>query len=195
MHMKNIFFSLVTLIMVSSVMSANGFDKPKSSTTGMAIMKTGSTFKLFYKGAKAGNVRVTIYDNEGNAVFEETIHKMESFVRPYNFSSLVEGEYTIALTDEEGKLVEKVNYVNVKTKRLMNLVKVTGTKSKYMLSISNKGADALTVRIYDGGHNLVYQETERVSGDFAKVYDLKNLDKGFSFDVTDKNGVSKSFTY
>jgi hypothetical protein len=88
--MKKFLTILVVLAAVSVAVNAKNVDKPKSPV-GMAVVKTGSIFKLYYKGAKSGDVKVTIYNDNNEKVYTETIRKIDSFMRPYNFSSLKEG--------------------------------------------------------------------------------------------------------
>src|SRR5436190_16928107 len=121
--MKKLFPLLALLIMIGSVAMAAKSDNPKP-TASVAVMKSGSTFKLFYKGVRTGNVKVTIYDSKNQAVFSETIKNLESFMRPYNFSSLDEGEYLIELKDQDGTQLEKISYHKGHVERLAKLVRV-----------------------------------------------------------------------
>jgi hypothetical protein len=197
MFMKKIFSILIALTIVVGAVRANDAD-PKSPK-GMAVIKSGSVFKLFYKGEQSGDVKVKIMDSRGDAVFTETIKNIESFVRPYNFSSLSEGEYTIELADHDGKQTQHVSYGshnNIVLPKLANILHVTGSKQSYMLTVSNKtGADVLQIKIYDAANSLVHSETEEITGDFAKVYNLSKVGKNFSFEVTDSSGSTQFLTY
>jgi hypothetical protein len=195
--MKKNFLILVVLIAVSGVVCAKSIDEPKAPK-GMAVMKNGSIFKLFYKGVDEGTVKVTIYDERGDAVFTETLRKVSNFVRPYNFSSLKEGEYTIELVNDSGKQIEKVVYTkgaieHKKTsEKLLNLVRVKDANDKYMLMVSNKERGAITVKIYNSAHELLYKHKEILTGDFAKVYTLDKYSGNVLFEVIDENGISKT---
>jgi hypothetical protein len=197
MFMKKIFSILLTLTLVVGVVRANDAD-PKSPK-GMAVIKSGSVFKLFYKGEQTGDVKVKIMDSHGDAVFTETIKNIESFVRPYNFSSLSEGEYTIELDGHDGKQTQHLSYVshdNIVVSKLANILHVTGSAQRYMLTVSNKtGADVLKIKIYDAANSLVYSETQEITGDFAKVYNLNKVGRNFSFEVTDGSGSTQLLTY
>lgn len=186
---------IVVLTVISSAVVANEIDKPKSPV-GTSIIKSGSVFKLFYKGTRPSDVTVTILDEKGVAVYKETLRNVESFMRPYNFSSLKEGEYTIELNHEDGKQLQKISYHNTVAapqKKLMNLLRVPGT-DKYMLRVSNKGSEVLEVNVYNAEHSLVYSGTEKIEGDFAKIYDLNEVGHGFVIEVTDRNGNTQSLT-
>src|SRR5688572_11120670 len=100
---------LVMLTVVCSSVVANNIDNPKA-TTGMAVVKSGSIFKVYYRGLKRADVKVRILNEEGKAVHKETLKNIESFVRPYNFSTLREGNYTIELETEDGKQFTSIEY-------------------------------------------------------------------------------------
>src|SRR5690349_1256566 len=138
--MKKTLSIFIALIIISSSVSARRLDKPEE-TSAIGVIKSGSLVKLFYKGVKDCNVKVSIFNSNDVVVFREEIKHTEAFMRPYNFSELPEGDYTIELVDHLGKKIEKVSYRNGKVERLANLIKMAGEKNKYMLTISNKGKD------------------------------------------------------
>lgn len=192
--MKNFLSLLVVLTVLVGVVNAN-VDKPKSPV-GMAVVKSGSGFKLFYHGLKRGDIKVTIYDAKGHAVHKETLHKVESFVRPYNLSSLNDGEYTVELTDADGTQLQKLTYQAqaATTRNLMRLVRVKGFDNKYMLMVPNKGNETLDIKIYDDSNSLIYNVTEHIQGDFAGLYKLNRIGKNFIFEITTKSGATTTLT-
>ena len=192
--MKKFLSILVVLAAVSGAVNAKVIDNPKSNT-GLALMKSESGFKVFYKGSKTGTVRVTITNDKGESIFRETLKNVESFMRPYNLSSITEGEYKIEISSPDGKQVEKFSYTKNKVEKLMNLLHVKDADGKVVLTVANKnGNDRLRVNIYDRNYNLVYTGSENITGDFAKVYDLKSLGENFTFEVTDGNGAKQTLT-
>jgi hypothetical protein len=189
--MKKFLLSLLAVAMIASGASATGNDDTKSPT-GVAVLKSGSTFKVIYKGDKEGTVKVTIYDAASKTVFSETLRKVESFVRPYNFSSLPEGDYTIEVADQNGKQVEKIGYYKGVLKRYVNLKKLAAADSRYLLTVTNKGKESLTIEIFNNAGRLVFSDKQNINGDFGKVYNLKGLPGDFSFQVTDSAGATKT---
>lgn len=181
------------LMVVSSVVFARPIDNPVT-TTGVAVMKSGTTFKLYYKGAEQSDVKVAILDSGERLIFSETIKKVDGFVRPYNFANLPEGNYTIEISDKAGRHAEKVKYSKGKVEKLVNVVKVTGAGDKYLLTVSNKQADDITVKIFDETNNVIYSQRERVISDFAKIYNLERFSGKFIFEITDSKGITKSLT-
>lgn len=192
--MKKFLSILVVLAAVSGAVNANVIDNPKSNT-GLALMKSESGFKVFYKGSKAGTVRVTITNDKGESIFRETLKNVESFMRPYNLSSITEGDYKIEISSPDGKQIEKFSYTKNKIEKLMNLLHVKDSDGKVVLTVANKnGNDRLRVNIFDQNYNLVYTASENISGDFAKVYDLKSLGENFTFEVSDRSGSKQTLS-
>lgn len=190
--MKKTFSVLVVLMVVSSVVFARRSNNPDDSPNS-AVVKIGTTFKLYYKGSQQDDVKVSILDNSRRIVFSEIIRNVEGFVRPYNFSSLPEGDYTIQISDKEGRQIERISNKKEKGEALAHLLKVNGSEAKYLLTVSNKNTNDVIVKIYDSTNNIVYNKREAASSDFAKVYNLEGIGGEFTFEVTDGNGISKSF--
>ena len=187
--MKKTLSVLVVLIAISSVAFARRLENPGTSPSA-AIVKTGSTFKLYYKGTEQADVKVSIRDANDRVLFSETIKKVDGFVRPYNFSSLPEGDYSISITDKAGRQIEKISYRKERSEALAHLLKVGGSDAKYLLTVSNKGENDVTVRIYDSANNMIYNKKEISSRDFAKIYNLEKIGGEFTFEVSDGNGTT-----
>lgn len=191
--MKKTLSILAAITIFSTALFANNIDNPNAAT-GMAIMKNGTTVKLFYKGTKQTDVKVSIYNATNTLVYSETIKNVDGFVRPYNFTNLEEGEYSIELLGENGRQVERVIYKLGKVQKLANVMHVTGEPNKYILTVANKGQDVLTIKIYGDRGVLLYSKTEEVNGDFAQVYNLDKYNGGLTFEVSDSKGVTKSLS-
>lgn len=191
--MKKTLSILAALTIFSTALFANNIDKPNAAT-GMAIMKNGTTVKLFYKGTKQADVKISIYNAANTLVYSETIKNVDGFVRPYNFTNLEEGEYSIELHGENGRQVERVIYKLGKVEKLANVMLVTGESNKYILSVANKGQDVLTIKIFGDKGTLLYSKTENVDGDFAQVYNLDKYKGSVTFEVSDSKGVTKSLS-
>jgi hypothetical protein len=174
--------------------SVNAMPARKSSTD-LAVIKNGSVFKVVYQGGQTGTVKVKIFNASRTLVFTETLKNTDSFIRPYNFSSLAEGDYVIEVNDGRTKQVEKVSFTKGQIERFMSIHALKESPGKLMLIVPNKGDDVFTVRIYDSSGTLLFKHTASASGDFAMVYNLKNLNPKGSFEVTDKRGVVQSLSF
>lgn len=191
---KTLLFFVMLSMVVSNVVAGGSDDNPTASDR-MAVLRSGSTFKVFYKGGSINNVTVNIYDSRGEKVLSDHVGKLENFMRPYNFSALPEGQYSIELIDNSGKLVESVEYRSGKIEKVANLIKMAKGDSKYLLVVPSKGKEVLHVKILDANGAVAYSAVENIDGDFAKVYDLKSLGNNFSFQITDNKGAIKSLRY
>lgn len=184
--MKKILSLVVVLIAIGHV-NANPIGP--NSPVGMSVVKSGEVIKLFYRGEKTGNVRVAIYNENGHEVYAETFRKTENFMRPYNISALPEGNYTIALRDEQGTRTQKITHRAGEHKRIAHLTRLSSLgKNKYMLAVPNDGRDALTVKIFNERNELLYENTEVIVGDFAKLYNLNKLTGNHTFEIVDGSG-------
>jgi hypothetical protein len=186
--MKNIFMIVLACAMVVSAYAKNGTEG--NSTSDVAVMKNGSIFKLFYKAQKSGNVKISILDAKGKSLYSETLRNVESFVRPYNFSELSSGDYSIVLVDESGKQIRNVTYGTSKTQSSAKLfLKNMKSSNSYILRMNNKDSDVISVRILSSDNQLLYSETNTTDGDFSKIYRMEKFSGAVKFEVTDKTGT------
>lgn len=183
--MKKILAVVFVLIVAGQV---NAKEMEPKSPVGMSVLKRGSIVKLFYRGEQPGKVKVKIFNESGQVVFSETMQNTENFMRPYNFSTLPEGEYVIELSDEQATRTQKVSHEKIKAKRIAHLTRLKDDECKYILAVPNAGRDALTVRIYDENQRMVYQDTQIIDGDFAKVYNLDSITGEHTFEIMDRDG-------
>jgi hypothetical protein len=180
--MKNI---LILLAFVSFVHVYGGEKNPASA---MEVVRTGDMVKVFYKGVRDCTVKVTIFNAKGTAVFTETLKHISNFMRPYNFSTLAQGNYSIEITDESGRLVKRVDYVHaVPAVKLISLRKISS--DQYILAIASKDVGAITVKIFDSAEKLIYQENEHIGKEYAKIYNVARASGKLTFQVTDENGI------
>lgn len=132
-------------------------------------------YSVHYKSTEVGKVKVSIFNSENKMIFTEILNNVASFKRPYNFSQLAEGEYTIVLADKNGKQVEKVNYLKNKITTLITVAQVANADYKYKLNIANNGTEVVSVRIFDNVKGLLYEETIEVTGNHSLIYNLSKV--------------------
>lgn len=182
--------ALVLAAIVIGQLNANASNVDPKTPLGMSVVKAGNICKLFYRGEQAGDVRVYIYNERGRIVFSELIRKTDNFMRPYNFSTLPEGDYTIVLNDGQTKRIEKVHHLRPVSSRVVNVIRINKDENRYLLAVPNHGHDVLTIRIFDEHRSLLFEGKERVDGDFAKVYNLNDVKGTQLFEVTDREGMT-----
>ncbi len=192
--MKKSIFIWTLLLIAGTATLATASDNPSAS---MAVLKNGSTIKLFYKGVEETNVKVLILNDVNEIVFVERIKNTDGFVRPYNFSQLPDGNYSIQLTDDNGRQIERVNYRSeqpVKSKRLLHVMHIKGSTDKFILSIPNKGDDEILISIYNDQNTVLHSSKEKIDGDFAKIYNLKDYYGRVTFVIEDRSGNTNFVT-
>jgi hypothetical protein len=191
MKMKNVILASVVMLV-----STFAFAEGPSSKFAVVAAKETSVFKVIYEGSNVGNVLLTIYNENGSIVYTEAIKGIEKFIRPVNFDGMVAGEYNIEISDSNGKQSQKVSVgstVNFKKGSVVKGAHVAkvGADAKYLLSVANNGAKEINVRILDGDSNLVFSEKISATGDFAKVYSLKQVQGNPTFEIISNDGYSK----
>lgn len=190
--MKKTLSILVMLMAAGSLAFASGSPGTEAR---IAVVKNGATFKLYYNGSQQKDVSVSIRDASDRIVFKEVIQEVGGFVRPYNFSHLTEGDYTIEIKDNNGLRTEKIRYEKNDETKFANIFKVNGSERKYLLMISNRASSSFMINILDGSDNIIYSQMEEINGDFAKVYNLEKYFGKVRFEITDDNGNLKSISY
>lgn len=187
--MKRMLVFVIALFAIGQVSAktANPAAKP-DSPFGVSVLKKGSVIQLFYKAEHRGKVKVAIYNDAGTLVFSEVISNVDEFMRPYNFSGLPAGRYLIEIDDEDGKRFQTVEHGRNRDQRVAHLTRLKGEPDRYVLLVPNKTPDVLTVKILNKHNELVYREVQKVEGDFAGLYNLRNINGTHIFEVTDSAG-------
>ena len=192
--------NLLFLAVLFSMMAfANVTDEGTSSASGFTVVNLNhsSIFKVIYKAAEKSNVKLSILDNKGVLIFQETMRQTDGFVRPYNFVNIGAGEYVIELESGNSKRAEKIIYSTGKIERtgkVVNINKLAGQENKYVVALSMPAQDIVTINIFDEAHELIHSETHRVHGEFGQVYNLKKL-KSFTIEISDSSGLVKTVKY
>ena len=189
--MKSKFSALVICFM----MSVAAIAATPTSVLVKAATKE-SVFNIHYSAIEKGNVKVSILDSNEKSVFNEVLTQVTSFVRPYNFSELPEGEYTIVIEDINGKQAEKINYTLNKITSFINVAKVANEGNKYWLNVANNGTDILSVRIYSQDGTQLHEQLVKVTGNLSLIYNLNKVKPGaVRFEVTSGNGKTQTINF
>lgn len=191
--------SKISVFVFAFLMSAVvAFAGAPASTLAVSPVAAQGVYKVYYKSAETGRVRVSIYGRKNQLVFTEVINNVSAFVRPYNFSELEEGEYTIVIEDRNGEQVQKVNYAVSRVNSTIRVVEVPNEASKYCLNVVNDGAEDVSVKIYDA-NQLLHEEIVEVKGQFGVIYNLSKLrltpGTKLTFEVMTSGGTVKTVTF
>ena len=164
-------------------------NEPGNPRVRVVSQKESGMYRLIYLGEKSGDVKLNILDDAGQVLFKETILGTDGFVRSLNFTGVTHGEYTVKVENDGVTEVNKVAYVPASSEKYVRVAKTAET-GKYLLTVSHAAADeVVNVKIYDGANNLVHTESLEVKGEYAIVYNLKQIEGTPTFEITDKAGL------
>lgn len=156
----------------------------------LAVFKKGDLFKVIYNGQSECTVRLSIVDAAGQEVFSEKVVSHGGFLRPYNFSQLPKGNYTLQVTDPSGVYQEKLSWED--SKWLAHVAKVRGSERKYMVVIPQQiNQPDVAIHVYDQNQELVFTDHSNQQDGFAKIYHLKNLEGATIRLVNQSSGEEK----
>jgi hypothetical protein len=138
------------------------------------VPSANNIYNVYYKCQDGEKVKISIVNSNNMVVFSERI-RVGSFKRPYNFTNLAYGEYSIIIEDNIGKQVQKINHNSKKIKSSISVTEVTGEANKYALKIVNNGTQLVTVRIYDNVTGLIHTQNVKVTGYYGLIYNLAKV--------------------
>jgi hypothetical protein len=189
MKTKNLFLAI--LLLTSTMALATTPDLKVVSVKGSSV------FRVIYKGAETGKVRLNIFDAQNKRIHSETISAPNGFIYPLNFTDLATGDYTIEVVDGSGKQRQIVHYVpaSVIDLKAIHMTKLVNQDGKYLLAISNAQKENIHVRIYDRDSQLVFSEGKEITGTYAAVYKINNAGIGYTFEISDQAGNTRSFSF
>ncbi len=171
---------------------------PTESQLEVVTQQSKSILKVIYQGVSSGKSVLTVYNQSGEIVFVDKIYSEKGFIRPLNFTGMEKGVYKIEVSTSQGVIVKSVEYgaapesklvvaANEGSIKAVHIAKLTAD-NKYLVSVSNQGASKITVRVYDGNKELVYNRKVTIRGDYGVVYNLKEVVGTPSFEVIDEAG-------
>ncbi len=190
--MKKITLLLVGVLATSMTFAGDKKDDSKSAS-GMAVVHSNfSSYKLIYKSEEVTDIKVKIFNSNNEEIFSEVIKKSSGFARPYNFDNLPEGVYTIRIDNGSNWLTETIDYRPSQIDKNAHVVSLKD--GKYLLSLvgQNESPEKFEVDIFNDKGERLHSETISVSGNFAQLFNLKDMNGPFSFEITGKNGGSKT---
>lgn len=172
-----VLFGMLTLAAGFSVAGVK--DDPADNK--IAIVKSGSRIKVFYTAEGSRYAKVSILDAKGDAIFYDVVKTRNGFIRSYNTANLPSGNYVVRVSDSNGIRTQAFEIPH--PKGMQYRVTRLNPQDKYLLSIPSGNAQVVRVKIFDEQSNVLYNGIEKLRGDFAKVYHVKNLKGAAHFEV------------
>ncbi|MBL6446162.1 hypothetical protein JMN32_07575 [Fulvivirga sp. 29W222] len=155
-------------------------------------------YRVLFMGNSDDKTTINIRNAENRLVFTETIKKVSAFVRPYNFSQLPDGVYTLEVI--EGNTVSKKTIyhgsvvLSIEPTVDLNIVRLSPIAEKegvYKLTIINSGGAKAAIRILDEDQNVVYSSEESFERVFCKLYNFKSMSENTTIEVKVNGEVKK----
>jgi len=170
-------------------------ENPSNASRVTMKKENENTFAVMYKSEKPANVSISIVNELGETIFTETLKNTDGFMRPYNFSGLSEGIYTIEIADASGEHTELVDFRSERIEKSIQVRKIAGAEGKYLVTASGEGKDEITVNIYDSSDTLIHSGTSLTDGNFGQVYNLGSVNNDITFEITSQHGAAKTIKY
>ncbi|HCW08775.1 MAG TPA: hypothetical protein DGG95_15570 [Cytophagales bacterium] len=194
-HLKKL--PMKKLIVFCLLISAVSVGYAKSN---MAVLRSGDVFKVIYKGESPSRVHVLISNETGEEVFREDLTSNAGFIRPYNFSGLPNGNYSISVKDSDGEKIETVGYNEEKKVRSIDdnewiayIAQLSASENKFLVAVPKQGESNFSIQIFDPADQLVYSDEQKTNTHFGKIFKLKNCESGTTIRVTNhKTGETKA---
>ena len=190
----------VLLTVIGTAASATEGEKSKTDAPTIEVTSANSNvYQLTYKGRSETKAIVNIRNANKELVFTEKIKNLGAFARPYNFSNLPDGMYTMEVVEGE-VITKKVIYhgdfsPNIEIPTNLNVVSVKPFRDNntFKLTIINGGKTRANISILDADGRIVYNGYEIFEKSFSRLYNLEDLKPGASMEV-ELNGELQKFS-
>lgn len=193
-NMKTKAIYLVAFFVMSAV-ATFGNDEPTNQGVAVLAVKGADVFKVIYKTGAANNVKVKLYNDRSEVILSHFVSNTSGFILPLNFANLSTGEYKVELIDANGSRTEKFVYEQPKPVDNIRVSRIATAEAKFLVSVMSAKNEKVTVKIFDNYNNLLHNEVKTVNGDFAQVYNVKNLQGACTFEISDDAGRVKTVQF
>ncbi|MDJ1471535.1 hypothetical protein QNI19_27025 [Cytophagaceae bacterium DM2B3-1] len=169
-------FALALVLSVTAFAMDNIDDTKKTSSATITTTNRAAVYNLVYTSAKAGLVTVSIKNQDGLVVMQEEIESdKKGFIRPYNFTAMPAGSYTLVVKDAAGKSELSLTYAHTVLSPVRKAEIKSLESNKYQLRLIGSSAESIEVTIYNQFDLPVYTETLTQKGSFIRTYDLSKM--------------------
>lgn len=185
---KSILVAALVTVMSTSIFAGN--EKGEINAVVKSSTKNG-VYELLYRSTTPGTVTVQIFDAKGNLVLTDRVQNQNGFKRPYNFAFQTEGNYTIEVTDNSGKLrLPLMHQAIIAAQPAKVTVSALPDSKKYQVVMVGQIANDVRVDILDADSRVIFSDNISARNSFSKVYDLSQLKvANFTFEVKSQNQV------
>jgi flagellar hook assembly protein FlgD len=190
MRKKATLLAVLITVMSTSLFASNDRGDIKENTNAI-VRATGkkAVYQVVYQSAQRGSVTVNILDAKGNVIMVDRIkNEKDGFMRPYNFTSLAEGNYQIEINDHNGKVVLPLSHTAVVAPVKVRIEALDA--KKFQLVMVGQPVGGLQVDILDNSNKVVYSDFIQAQSSFSKIYNLSQIPaENIRFEVRNQNKV------
>lgn len=158
-------------------------------------VKEPGIYKVVYERANADKLKLNVYNDKSERIFTQS-HVAKGFIQPLNFQHLEAGEYTIEIVSGTSRETVRINHApRVIAGSFVHITRLN-EGGKYLVSVAKRQGreDNITLNIFQGDE-LIYNESNTLTEDFAKVYNVKPDSENITIAVTDKYGKVTSASF
>ena len=180
------FVMAIVLLGVATVASAKG-----TNESDFAVVKSQakeSVFKVMYQGDEKSTVKISIKNDQGELIFKELIKDTDGFTRPYNFSSLPQGNYSVTIDNGVSVRTEIISHEEVNSKKSVRISAVDTERNKVALTVYSLRKGEVIIKVLNEAKETVFEESQFVQGGFGRLYNLKDL-AHYTIEVHDASGL------
>jgi len=179
---------IAALILMIGVAQAKASDNGPSVT--ISHQDGSDIFLVNYRAGQAGNVKMTVRDQQGRELITKSIRDVRAFSLPVNLEDVDAGVYDIEIDNGTEKQTQILDYSNQSPATYTHVTALGG--NRYLLSVEHAGSEKIYIRIVDGTGETEFEQEQSINGSFAIVYDLRNVDGSPTFEVSDTSGRSRT---
>ena len=127
-------------------------------------------FKLVYTEKSTEDVKVSILNDEGNAIIKEEVDAQHGFINVYDLRERGSGKYIFRIEDSTHQFEQTVYYDQ---KNKIVLIKMGNTR-KYKLVVEDNDVN-LNIDIFNKDNELLLSDEIHKSGSINKTYDISKI--------------------
>ena len=184
--MKTLTLMLTALVM-SVTVTANTNTPFPASKAKVAFVQSENLMKMYFESPDESKIKIVIYNEKGDQIGTKKVGKTSGFILPFNFENMDYGMYTFEISDENGTLVESVNYQPKLKKGVKASLYKINNIDKVRLSVLVGEDSPATIEIYDKDSRLIHKESAKEA--FTRVYDLSKIKGDVYFTISDGDNV------
>lgn len=181
--MKKYFLILGMALLTGSFIYA-GVDNP-NKTTETSVQSSGDKVKLYYKSTEINPVKVAIFNERNEKILIETLKtKKASFIRPYDFSKMPEGTYTLVLEDANGKRTETFTIDREQPELLTAIIDLKKSdERKCVITLSGKNSPMAYISVKNLRNQVVFSKELTVKSEETVLLNLNELNGAATVEV------------